>query len=88
MERLWKKCRTVIGSRATPTVMVFSHQSKATTRQGLFVVVGPGVKGIIRMHRSCRCLLVVLLWCENTISFGPRLVLGPILLLVVAPDWS
>ena len=40
--------------------------------------VGPGVKGIIGMRRfniclvvvlslSCRCLVVVLLWCENTI---------------------
>ena len=39
--------------------------------------VGPGVKGIIEMHRfniclvivlslSCRCLAVVLLWCEST----------------------
>ena len=33
----------------------------------------PGVKGIIGMHSqvphlSCRCLVVVLLWCENTIT--------------------
>ena len=30
-----------------------------------------GVKGIIGMqvqHLSCRCLVVVLLWCKNTIS--------------------
>ena len=34
------------------------------------VVAGPGVKGIIGMHRFnffCR-RLVVLLWCENTVS--------------------
>ena len=35
--------------------------------------VGPGVKGIIGMHMqvqhfSCRCLVVVLLWCENTMT--------------------
>ena len=30
--------------------------------------VGPGVKGIIGMHRFNFCLVVVLLWCENTIS--------------------
>ena len=30
--------------------------------------VGPGVKGIIGMHRFNICLVVVLLWCENTIS--------------------
>ena len=29
--------------------------------------VGPGVKGIIGMHRFNICL-VVLLWCENAIS--------------------
>ena len=29
----------------------------------------PGVKGIIEMHRFNICLVVVLLWCENTISF-------------------
>ena len=29
--------------------------------------VGPGVKGIIGMHRFNICLVVVLLWCENTI---------------------
>ena len=28
----------------------------------------PGVKGIIGMHRFNICLVVVLLWCENTIS--------------------
>ena len=27
-----------------------------------------GVKGIIGMHRFNFCLVVVLLWCENTIS--------------------
>ena len=27
-----------------------------------------GVKGIIRMHRFNICLVIVLLWCENTIS--------------------
>ena len=27
----------------------------------------PGVKGIIEMHRFNSCLVVVLLWCENTI---------------------
>ena len=27
----------------------------------------PGVKGIIEMHRFNICLVVVLLWCENTI---------------------
>ena len=31
--------------------------------------VGPGVKGIIGMHRFNICLVVVLLWCENTISY-------------------
>ena len=30
--------------------------------------VGPGVKGIIGMHRFNICLVVVLLWCENTIK--------------------
>ena len=30
--------------------------------------VGPGVKGTIGMHRFNICLVVVLLWCENTIS--------------------
>ena len=30
--------------------------------------VGPGVKGIIGMHRFNICLVVVLLWCENTIT--------------------
>ena len=29
--------------------------------------VGPGVKGIIGKHRFNICLVVVLLWCENTI---------------------
>ena len=28
----------------------------------------PGVKGIIGMHRFDICLVVVLLWCENTIN--------------------
>ena len=28
----------------------------------------PGVKGIIEMHRFNICLVVVLLWCENTIT--------------------
>ena len=28
----------------------------------------PGVKGIIGMDRFNICLVVVLLWCENTIS--------------------
>ena len=66
-------------------VMVFSHQSKTTTRQrqdnnktnfepvhsyDAFHTrfVGPGVKGIIGMHRFNICLVVVLLWCENTIN--------------------
>ena len=31
-------------------------------------LVGPGVKGIIGMHRFKICLVVVLLWCENTIT--------------------
>ena len=31
------------------------------------VVAGPGVKGIIGIHRFNICL-VVLLWCENKIS--------------------
>ena len=30
--------------------------------------VGPGVKGIIEMHRFNICLVVVLLWCENIIT--------------------
>ena len=63
-------------------VMVFSHQSKTTTRQQdkcwtcaflwclshyvRLVVAGPGVKDIIGMHRLNICL-VVFLWCENTI---------------------
>ena len=66
--------------------MVFSHQSKTTTRQKLNLCinsydafhtrhVGPGVKGIIGMHRFNICL-VVLLWCENTIAIyyerGPK----------------
>ena len=38
-------------------LMVFSHQSKTTTRQRH---VGPGVKGIIGMHRFNICLVVVL----------------------------
>ena len=28
----------------------------------------PGVKGITGMHRFNICLVVVLLWCENTIT--------------------
>ena len=28
----------------------------------------PGVKGFIGMHRFNICLVVVLLWCENTIT--------------------
>ena len=36
--------------------------------------VGPGVKGIIVNAQvqllSCRCLVVVLLWCENTITLN------------------
>ena len=57
---------------------MFSHQSKTTTRQKLNLAVHsydafhtrsdkPGVKGIIGMHRFNFCL-VVLLWCENTIT--------------------
>ena len=66
------------------SIMVFSHQSKTTTRQWQdhdktnvepmhsydafhAVAAGPGVKGIIGMHRFNICLVVVLLWCENTI---------------------
>ena len=30
--------------------------------------VGPGVKGIIGMRRFKICLVVVLLWCENTMT--------------------
>ena len=30
--------------------------------------VGRGVKGFIGMHRFNICLVVVLLWCENTTS--------------------
>ena len=30
----------------------------------------PGVKGIIGMHKFNICLVVVLLWCENTIRLG------------------
>ena len=29
-----------------------------------------GVKGIIGMHRFNICLVVVLLWCENTITIS------------------
>ena len=58
--------------------MVFSHQSKTTTRQMLYLCIPlmplihttharPGVKGIIGMHRFNICLVIVLLWCENTI---------------------
>ena len=32
--------------------------------------VGPGVKSIIGMHRFNICLVVVLLWCENTIRLA------------------
>ena len=28
--------------------------------------------GLQVQHLSCRCLVVVLLWCENTISHGDR----------------
>ena len=31
----------------------------------------PGVEGIIGMHRFNFCLVVVLLWCENTIGLAP-----------------
>ena len=37
--------------------------------------VGPGVKGIIEMHRFNICLVVVLRWCENTISPKRKLLL-------------
>ena len=37
---------------------MFSHQSKTTTRHT--VVAGPGVKGIIGIHRFNMCLVVVL----------------------------
>ena len=57
-------------------IMVFSHQSK-TRRQMLNLcipmmpftpyIAGPGVKGIMGMHRFNICL-VVLFWCENTIT--------------------
>ena len=30
----------------------------------------PGVKDIIEMHRFNICLVVVLLWCESTITLG------------------
>ena len=63
-------------------LMVFSHQSKTTTRQrqdndktkvepahsyDAFHTrhVGPGVKGIIGMHRFNICLVVVLLSCSG-----------------------
>ena len=35
------------------------------------VVAGPGVKGIIGMHRFNICLVVVLLLCENTLRPTP-----------------
>ena len=59
--------------------MVFSHQSKTTTTDKINVepvhfydafhtwFVGPGMKGTLGMHRFNICLVVVLLWCENTI---------------------
>ena len=34
--------------------------------------VGPGVKGIIEMHRFNICLVVVLLWCESTITVNVK----------------
>ena len=37
--------------------------------------VGPSVKGIIGMHRFNICLVVVLLWCENTITLTAQLLL-------------
>ena len=57
---------------------------KTTTRQMLNVEpvhsydafhIGPaitGVKGIKGMHRFNICLVVVLFWCENTISVSSR----------------
>ena len=52
------------------TLVVFSHQSKTTTRQmlNLCIPMKPFTPGPTRHHRPCRCLVVVLLWCENTIS--------------------
>ena len=31
-----------------------------------------GVKGIIGMHRFNMCLVVALVWCENTMTLKPR----------------
>ena len=69
------------------TIMVFSHQSKTTTRQrqdkcwtcAFLWCLSHQVRQTRceRHHRnaqvqhlSCRCLVVVLLWCENTITLA------------------
>ena len=52
--------------------------SRDNNSQGVTVAAGtnlshqdkPGVKGIIGMHRFNICLVVVLLWCENTITLA------------------
>ena len=49
------------------------EQDNDKTRQMLNLCIPmmsdkPGVKGIIGMHRFNICLVVVLLWCENTIT--------------------
>ena len=78
------------------SLMVFSHQSK--TRQRQDTCLEPvhsyyafhtrsdmsGVKGIIGMHRFNICLVVVLLWCENTINLD-LLHIGRTFLLPILP---
>ena len=49
--------------------MVFSHQSKTTTRpQTCRTWCERHHRNAQVQHLSCRCLVVVLLRCENTIS--------------------
>ena len=72
--------------------MVFSHQSKTTTRQRqdkcwTCHFLSPQVRqtwcerhhrNVQVQHLSCRCLVVVLLWCENTITVILWCALSPV----------
>ena len=60
-----KQYKTYGRSLHTPNGVFTPEQDNDKTN------VEPGVKGIIGMHRFNICLVVVLLWCENTIRVAP-----------------
>ena len=48
------------------------HHRNAQVQHLTCKLVTFNLKKTTKKHLTCRCLVVVLLWCENTITPGPR----------------